>query len=220
MIPFDRDFAGRSAAAVHRRRARRASRRDPRQRGRELPLRQPRPGRRRRCWAPTGAFETRVAPLLEVDGEIVRSSHIRGLVAGGALEYAGTLPGDAVRRRRAGRPRRQARPHARVSRRPTSSRARAMRRRATGSTRAARGPPTGAGTRPRRMSGCARCSRPGSASSSRRTCSTSTATSTGSRCASSSCERLRGEKRFDSVDTLVEQMARDVEATRMVAGVS
>ena len=38
-------------------------------------------------------FETRVSPLLEVDGEIVSSSHIRGLVAGGALEYAGTLLG-------------------------------------------------------------------------------------------------------------------------------
>ena len=38
-------------------------------------------------------FETRVAPLLEIDGEIVSSSHIRGLVAGGALEYAGTLLG-------------------------------------------------------------------------------------------------------------------------------
>ena len=41
----------------------------------------------------SGAFETRVVPLLEVDGEIVSSSHIRGLVAGGALEYAGTLLG-------------------------------------------------------------------------------------------------------------------------------
>lgn len=38
-------------------------------------------------------FETRIVPLLEVDGEIVSSSHIRGLVAGGALEYAGTLLG-------------------------------------------------------------------------------------------------------------------------------
>jgi riboflavin kinase / FMN adenylyltransferase len=27
-------------------------------------------------------------------------------------------------------------------------------------------------------------------------------------------ERLRGEQRFDSVDALVEQMSRDVEATR------
>ena len=38
-------------------------------------------------------FETRVVPLLEVDGEIVSSSHIRGLVAGGAVEYAGELLG-------------------------------------------------------------------------------------------------------------------------------
>jgi len=38
-------------------------------------------------------FETRVAPLLEVDGEIVSSSHIRGLVLGGALDYAGELLG-------------------------------------------------------------------------------------------------------------------------------
>lgn len=38
-------------------------------------------------------FETRVVPLQEVDGEIVSSSHIRGLVLGGAIEYAGTLLG-------------------------------------------------------------------------------------------------------------------------------
>ncbi len=40
-----------------------------------------------------GRFAVRVVPLLEVDGEIVSSSHIRGLVAGGALEYAGELLG-------------------------------------------------------------------------------------------------------------------------------
>ena len=38
-------------------------------------------------------FETRVVPLLEVDGEIVSSSHIRGLVLGGAVEYADRLLG-------------------------------------------------------------------------------------------------------------------------------
>jgi riboflavin kinase/FMN adenylyltransferase len=38
-------------------------------------------------------FETRVVPLLEVDGEVVSSSHIRGLVLGGAVEYADTLLG-------------------------------------------------------------------------------------------------------------------------------
>jgi riboflavin kinase / FMN adenylyltransferase len=40
-----------------------------------------------------GRFETRVAPLLEVDGEVVSSSHIRGLVLGGAVEYADQLLG-------------------------------------------------------------------------------------------------------------------------------
>jgi riboflavin kinase/FMN adenylyltransferase len=38
-------------------------------------------------------FETRVEPLLEVDGEVVSSSHIRGLIQGGALQYAGELLG-------------------------------------------------------------------------------------------------------------------------------
>jgi riboflavin kinase/FMN adenylyltransferase len=38
-------------------------------------------------------FETHVEPLLEVDGEVVSSSHIRGLVLGGAVEYADTLLG-------------------------------------------------------------------------------------------------------------------------------
>jgi riboflavin kinase/FMN adenylyltransferase len=38
-------------------------------------------------------FETRVVTLLEVDGEVVSSSHIRGLVLGGAVEYADKLLG-------------------------------------------------------------------------------------------------------------------------------
>jgi riboflavin kinase / FMN adenylyltransferase len=38
-------------------------------------------------------FETRVVALLEVDGEVVSSSHIRGLVLGGAVEYADKLLG-------------------------------------------------------------------------------------------------------------------------------
>lgn len=42
-------------------------------------------------------FETRVVPLLEVDGEIVSSSHIRGLLLGGAVEYAGQLLGRPFR---------------------------------------------------------------------------------------------------------------------------
>ncbi len=39
-------------------------------------------------------FHTRVVELLEVDGEIVSSSHIRGLVLGGAVDYARQLLGD------------------------------------------------------------------------------------------------------------------------------
>ena len=38
-------------------------------------------------------FQTRVVDLLEVDGEVVSSSHIRGLVLGGAVEYADKLLG-------------------------------------------------------------------------------------------------------------------------------
>jgi riboflavin kinase/FMN adenylyltransferase len=43
--------------------------------------------------AADGRFETQITPLLEVDGEIVSSSHIRGLLLGGAVEYANTLLG-------------------------------------------------------------------------------------------------------------------------------
>jgi riboflavin kinase/FMN adenylyltransferase len=44
-------------------------------------------------------FETRVVPLLEIDGEVVSSSHIRGLLLGGAIEYAGKLLGDPFQMR-------------------------------------------------------------------------------------------------------------------------
>jgi riboflavin kinase / FMN adenylyltransferase len=43
--------------------------------------------------ADDGRFATRTVPLLEVDGEVVSSSHIRGLVAGGAMQYADELLG-------------------------------------------------------------------------------------------------------------------------------
>jgi riboflavin kinase/FMN adenylyltransferase len=36
-------------------------------------------------------FDTRIVDLLEVDGEVVSSSHIRGLILGGAVRYADTL---------------------------------------------------------------------------------------------------------------------------------
>lgn len=39
-------------------------------------------------------FQTRVAQLREVDGEVVSSSHIRGLILGGAVDYGRQLLGD------------------------------------------------------------------------------------------------------------------------------
>ncbi len=43
--------------------------------------------------AADGRFETRVVPLVEVDGEIVSSSHIRGLVLAGEVEAAARFLG-------------------------------------------------------------------------------------------------------------------------------
>ena len=54
-------------------------------------------------------FSTTVHPLLEVDGEIVSSSHIRGLVLAGELAEAHAPAGRAVPAVRRGRPRRRAR---------------------------------------------------------------------------------------------------------------
>src|SRR6059058_341755 len=43
--------------------------------------------------AADGRFETRIVPLVEVDGEVVSSSHIRGLVLAGEVELAGRFLG-------------------------------------------------------------------------------------------------------------------------------
>ena len=43
--------------------------------------------------AADGRFGVRVVELQEIDGEVVSSSHIRGLILGGALEYADKLLG-------------------------------------------------------------------------------------------------------------------------------
>ena len=60
---------------------------------RELPLRQPRAAATRRCCAAQDAFETRVVEMVELDGEIVSSTHIRGLIATGAVAEAARLLG-------------------------------------------------------------------------------------------------------------------------------
>jgi len=162
-------------------------------------------------------FETRVAPLLEVDGEIVSSSHIRGLVAGGALEYAGRLLGtpfcvDGVVSHGDGRGAGLGYPTANIVPREGyatpghgvyASRART----ADGAWHAAA---TNVGVRPMFESGLGELieaylldfdgdlyGRPLRVEFLR---------------------RLRGERRFEGVEALREQMALDVAATRMVAG--
>ena len=67
-----------------------------------------------RCCAPTGASRRGSCPLLEVDGEIVSSSHIRGLVARRRRRVRRPAARRAVRRRGRGRPRRRARARARL----------------------------------------------------------------------------------------------------------
>lgn len=164
-----------------------------------------------------GRFETRVAPLLEVDGEIVSSSHIRGLVAGGALEYAGRLLGtpfcvDGVVSHGDGRGRELGYPTANLVPRegyatPGHGVYACRARTADGSWHAAA---TNVGVRPMFESGLGELieaylldfdgdlyDRPLRVEFLR---------------------RLRGERRFDSVEALREQMALDVAATRMVAG--
>lgn len=92
VIPFDREFASRSAEAfvedvlVGTLQARRVAvgenfRFGHKAQGDTALLRA------------DGRFDVHVEPLFEVDGEVVSSSHIRGLVLGGAVEYAGQLLG-------------------------------------------------------------------------------------------------------------------------------
>jgi riboflavin kinase / FMN adenylyltransferase len=162
-------------------------------------------------------FETRVVPLLEVDGEVVSSSHIRGLVLGGAVEYADrllgapfTVTGEVVHGDERGR--------------------------ALGYPTANLVPREGYVTPGHGVYACRAVLESGEAFSA--------ATNVGVRPMFvtgrgelieayllgfdgdlyGTClrveflKRLRGEKRFASVDALVEQMARDVEDARAVAG--
>ncbi len=82
--------------------------------GRELPLRPQGARATRRCCAADGRFETRVVPLVEVEGETVSSSHIRGLVAAGEVAHAIAFLGAAVPAPGRGRARRRPRARARL----------------------------------------------------------------------------------------------------------
>ena len=162
-------------------------------------------------------FQTRVVELLEIDGEIVSSSHIRGLVLGGAVEYAGRLLGDPFtlagevvsgdrRGRELGYPTANLVPqtafvtpgHGVYAARATT---------ADGATHAAA---VSIGVRPTFVTGRGELVEAflldfdGDLY--------------GSRLELAFLKRLRGEKRFESVDALVEQMEHDVEAARVICG--
>ena len=164
-----------------------------------------------------GRFQTRVTPLLEVDGEIVSSSHIRGLVAGGALEYAGRLLGAPFvvdgevahgdkRGRTLGYPTANLVPregYATPGHGVYACRART----ADGTWHAAA---TNVGVRPMFESGLGELIEAYLLDFD--------GYIYGQPLRVEFLRRLRGGKRFESVDALLEQMALDVQATRMVAG--
>jgi riboflavin kinase / FMN adenylyltransferase len=162
-------------------------------------------------------FETRIVPLLEIDAEVVSSSHIRGLVLGGAVEYADALLGAPFtmvrevvhgdkRGRELGFPTANLLPedgyvtpgHGVYACRATT---------VTGETYAAA---TNVGVRPMFVTGRGELieaylldfegdlyGRP---------------------LRLEFLKRLRGEKRFDSVEALIEQMGLDVDEARAIAG--
>ncbi len=162
-------------------------------------------------------FQTRVVELLEIDGEVVSSSHIRGLVLGGAVGYAERLLGDPFtlagevvhgdeRGRELGYPTANLVPdaafvtpgHGVYAARATTS---------TGQTLPAA---VSIGVRPTFVTGRGELIEAylldfdGDLY--------------GSRLEIAFLKRLRGEKRFDSVAALVDQMALDVDAARAIYG--
>jgi riboflavin kinase / FMN adenylyltransferase len=215
VIPFDRDFAARSAQSfiddvlVGALRAERVSvgenfRFGHKAAGDEALLRA------------DDRFETRVAPLVEVDGEVVSSSHIRGLVLGGAVEYADellgapfTVAGEVVqgdmRGRTLGFPTANLVPqdgyvvpgHGVYACRAHT---------ADGVAHIAA---TNVGVRPMFVTGRGELIEAFLVDYD--------GDLYGSRLRVEFLKRLRGEKRFESVDALIEQMRRDVEETRAIA---
>ena len=87
------------------------------------------------CCASRPEFETRVVPLVEVEGETVSSTRIRALVSAGEVDEAAGCLGAPVHGRGSGRERRPARPHARLPDRQPRPRGRARHVPATASTR-------------------------------------------------------------------------------------
>jgi riboflavin kinase/FMN adenylyltransferase len=161
-------------------------------------------------------FETRVAPLVEVDGEVVSSSHIRGLVLGGAVEYADkllgapfTVAGEVVEGDRRGRT--LGFPTANLVPQdgyvvPGHGVYACRARTADGVAHVAA---TNVGVRPMFVTGRGELIEAFLVDFD--------GDLYGSRLRVEFLKRLRGEKRFESVEALIEQMGRDVEETRAIA---
>jgi len=154
-------------------------------------------------------FATTVHPLLEVDGEIVSSSHIRGLVLAGELAEATRLLGAPFSTVRRGHPRRRARSRAWLSDRQPGARRGAGPAPVTGCTRVL---PTG--TPPPSASVCARPFRTGRGELIEAYLLDFDGDLYGRTLCLEFLARLRGERRFDSPGALVAQMHLDVVQTR------
>jgi riboflavin kinase/FMN adenylyltransferase len=161
-------------------------------------------------------FETRIVPLLEVDGEVVSSSHIRGLVLGGAVEYADkllgapfTFSGEVTEGDKRGRT--LGFPTANLLPRdgyvvPGHGVYACRARTADGVVHVAA---TNVGVRPMFVTGRGELIEAFLVDFE--------GDLYGTQLRVEFLKRLRGEKRFDSVEALIEQMARDVEDARAIA---
>jgi riboflavin kinase/FMN adenylyltransferase len=161
-------------------------------------------------------FETRTVPLLEVDGEVVSSSHIRGLIGGGAVQYADELLGapfavDGEVQHGDKRGRTLGFPTANLVPRPgfvvPGHGVYACRVQLADGTRVAAA--TNVGVRPQFVTGRGELIEAFLIDWS--------GDLYGEKIRIEFLRRLRGERRFDSVDALVEQMGRDVDEARSLA---
>jgi riboflavin kinase/FMN adenylyltransferase len=169
-----------------------------------------------RLLAGDARFETRTVPLLEVDGEVVSSSHIRGLLAGGAVQYADELLGapfsvDGEVQHGDKRGRTLGFPTANLVPRPgfvvPGHGVYACRVRLADGTQVAAA--TNVGVRPQFVTGRGELIEAFLIDWS--------GDLYGEKIRIEFLRRLRGERRFDSVDALVEQMGRDVDEARNLA---
>jgi riboflavin kinase/FMN adenylyltransferase len=161
-------------------------------------------------------FETRTVPLLEVDGEVVSSSHIRGLLAGGAVQYADQLLGapfavDGEVQHGDKRGRTLGFPTANLVPRPgfvvPGHGVYACRVQLADGTLVAAA--TNVGVRPQVVTGRGELSEAFLIDWS--------GDLYGEKIRIEFLRRLRGERRFDDVDALVEQMGRDVDEARSLS---